>query len=139
RGHRLRRLNLSLRQTIRAIAAFAGEPRIVELAQAGILDDAILHTIQRIASIEHGLMNHWIFAGWNNAIRIFIDDEVQRRPLSMHAHLIPRRSAGNDTVEVFGISLSFSKALPAALRTSVVIRKLRRGTIVGIDDRLGMH
>src|SRR5206468_6622764 len=84
-------------------------------------------------------MDHGILAWRNHTARVFVDDEVQGGSCAVRAHHIPCSGAGNNSVEIAGISLRFGKALPAALGASVVIGKLRGRPVMSVDDGFGLH
>src|SRR5439155_2383165 len=100
---------------------------------------SILHAIGGVASIQNGIVNHRVLASRNDAVRILIDDEIQRFTRGMRTHLVPRGGSGNDSIEVLRVFLRCSQALPAALRATVVVRKLRRHSVVSTDESFGLN
>src|SRR5206468_1149064 len=71
----------------------------------GVLDDAVLHTVHGIASLEDRVVDHRILARGNHRRRRAVDVGVQPHPRGIEPHLVPRRIARDDAVEIVGIAL----------------------------------
>ena len=92
-----------------------------------------------ITPVKDGVVNHRILARRNHRRRRAIDVGVQPHPRGVEPHLVPRRIAGDDAVEIVGIALRFDQRLAAAGRAGVEIRARRARVVVRGDDRLCGH
>ena len=70
-------VHLRGRETVRPVGALALKHRGIELASLRVLEDAVLHSIETIAGIENGLMDHRQLCGRDVAGRRSVRRIVQ--------------------------------------------------------------
>src|SRR5207249_10322142 len=90
-GHRVRGLDLILRQAVTTVLSAARQGRELEVAFRRILDDAVVDTVQAIALVEDGIVDDRILARWDDRRRRSIDVGVQPDACGVEPHLVPRR------------------------------------------------
>ena len=101
----LRGFHLRGGQTVRAVGAAAREHGRVEAAARRILDQAILHTVEPVARIEHRLMDDTMLLLRNEA-RLILQHRLRHPDApGVEAGLRIGGGAGDDAVEVVGESL----------------------------------
>ena len=116
------RLDLSGREAIRAVGAFALRHRRVEFAVWGIADDTVLDAVARIAGVESGLVQHGIFFRRNPAGRILERGLGDRYQLKTLGGAVVTWIAGDDAFEIGGKTLRLHESLPAASRAAGEVR-----------------
>ena len=83
-----------------------------------ILDHAILHAVQRVARLKHGVVNRRVLGRGNvrGLVLVQVLRDVHREYRA--AGGIERRRAGDDAVEVFGVALRGDRAPGVRRRSS---------------------
>ena len=134
-----RRLHLRPREATRTVGPLALGHVRVEVATRRIIDETILHAIERVACVEHGLMKDRILARRDHAGWIVEGRLGDRHQLE--AHVRPRicGSSGDDAVEILGKALRLLKSLSATVRAAVEVGEPRRVAIKSGDGRLPLH
>ena len=90
-----------------------------------IFDDAVFHAVERVALIEHGLMDRGIFRGRDVAGFVLVRDRGSPDLAALQVRRIIGGRSGDDAVVIVRISLRFGHRLPAAGRAAVPVRVLR--------------
>ena len=159
--HRLHRLDLRGREALASLSpGLQASVRDVELALPRVVDDAVLHAVQRVARLDRGLVHQPQRVGRQDGRRVVA--------LGVVLHEVPEEGevevgavvagiAGDDAVVVGGVALRRRQRLMAAGRAAGEIgiawarAEQRRRDLLGrhralvhrtaaapIDDRLGM-
>ena len=81
--HRTCGLDLRGGQARRRIITFALEHPGIERAAIGLIDDAVLHAIERIARLQRRVMNRRIFFRWNVAVAAAVDHAIELKAHAM--------------------------------------------------------
>jgi hypothetical protein len=108
----------------------------IEAAGAGVGDNAVLHSVERIALRDGRLADAREILAREHCTRLL--QRRVRRPELAHVQVREAKHgrAGDDTVVVVGVALRRHETLAAARRAAVEIRVLRRSPVVCFDDGL---
>src|SRR4029079_323964 len=122
-------------QARRTVGVLAKQHFGIEVAFAGIVDEAVLQPVAAVAGGDSGVMDDWILRGRDVAGRILQyrmrNPQGDRRPV--------RRRSGDDAVVIIREFLRFLEPLPAARRAAVPVGKSGRVAVESLDDGLGLY
>src|SRR5690348_13291680 len=92
------------------------------MAARGIFEHAVLHPVQRVAGLKHGVVDRWILRRRNvtrlGLVRLLRDPHLS----ALYARRGPIGRAGDDAVVIVGEALRLYQRLPPASRAAVPIR-----------------
>ena len=97
--------------------------RRIEFAEPGIVDDAVLQSVARVACIERGLVQHGKLLRRNPARRILEGRLRGRHELKAFARSVIAGISGDDALEILGKALRLHERLPAAARAAGEVRQ----------------
>src|SRR6202035_3676198 len=105
------------------------------MAACRILDEAVLQSIHRIASLQRCFVNSRIFLGRDVASWLFVDRLSYGDRPDMQMRLVIGGSAGDDAVEIGWKTLRFFQALAAAGGAAIPVGVARIVAIEACDYR----
>src|SRR4029077_2223300 len=110
-------------EAVRAICTFANEYLRVEVTDAGIFYNPVLHPIESIARLQDGFMNQCIFLRRDVTVLAPVGDHVDDHTGDKEAHPVNPRASGHYPVEVRWVFRRLGDGLPPTLRAAVPKRK----------------
>ena len=102
----------------------------------GIVENPVLHTVERVAGIVHRVRNYGNFSSRNITVALSIDTPAHRCPPDIMPRPIIRRIAGDDAVKISRIALRFDQRFMTALRASAEVRMRRLRAVKRMQNGL---
>ena len=130
-----RRLHLRRGQAGGVAGAPALQHRRIERASRRVLEQAVLHAVQRVAGLDDRAMQQLALRLQQAGRGVLVERLRDADRLGGASGPVEARRAGDDAVEVRREALGFGHRLPAAGGAPVEVRELRRGAIVSGHDR----
>ena len=117
------------------MGAHALQHRGIEPAARRVLEQAVLHAVERVAGVDDRAMQQLALRLQQASRRVGVERLCDADGLRGASGPVKARRAGDDAVEVRREALGFGHRLPAASGTPVPVRERRRGAEVRGHDR----
>src|SRR5882762_1252649 len=88
---------------------------------ARVVDQAVLHSVVRIARVQHSLAQRGSLGRRNEARLVFESVDRHSQVPGMQMSLIVRRGPGDDAIEVCRVTLRLHETLPTTRRAAIPV------------------